>query len=152
MVDARRWIVTTRRLARSRRLYDFARLLEASPVSSDPQGDTRAILREIKRVLSARRVELILPGAIDGAESVVLSTDNDPVIVTLDDRSRAALAGDLGPVACGLNSHVRSFDDRVMWSPVFDDDFARMIRAVKDKEKELNGSTPSGDPNYIRLL
>ena len=96
--NARRWIVTTRRLARSRRLYDFARLLEASPVSSDPQGDTRAILREIKRVLSARRVELILPGAIDGAESVVLSTDNDPVIVTLDDRSRAALAGDLGPV------------------------------------------------------
>ncbi len=95
--NARRWLVTTRRLARSRRLYDFARLLEASPVSADTQGDISAILREIKRVLSARRVELILPGAIDGTESV-LSTDDDPVIVTLDDRSRAALAGDLGPV------------------------------------------------------
>lgn len=54
--------------------------------------------------------------------------------------------------AVGLNSHVRSFNDRIMWSPVFDDDFVRMIRAVRDKESELNGTTPSGDPEYIRLL
>ena len=54
--------------------------------------------------------------------------------------------------AVGLNSHVRTFEDRIMWSPVFDDDFARMIKAVRDKELELNGDTKPGDKNYIRLL
>lgn len=106
--NARGWMVTTRRLRRSRRLYDFARLLEASP---DSQGETSAVLSEIKRILSARYVELILPGTIDRTESVVLSTDADPAVVTLDDRSLAALAGDLGPTVHVVGRRSRTDPD-----------------------------------------
>ena len=63
---------------------------------------------------------------------------------------------DLGVVggwrAVGLNSHVRGFDQRVMYSPVFDDDFAGMIAAARAKEREFNGDVPPEDRRWVRFV
>jgi Trypsin-like peptidase domain len=54
--------------------------------------------------------------------------------------------------AVGLNSHVRSFDDQVMYSPAFDEDFVDMIEAAKKKEAEFNGLLKPGDAGYVRFV
>lgn len=54
--------------------------------------------------------------------------------------------------AVGLNSHVRNFADRVMYSPVFDEDFASMIAAARAKERDFNGDAKPGDVRWVRLV
>lgn len=54
--------------------------------------------------------------------------------------------------AVGLNSHVRDFRQRVMYSPVFDEDFAEMIAAARKKEREFNGEVNPGDVRFVRFV
>jgi V8-like Glu-specific endopeptidase len=94
------------------------------------------------------------------SDGAILSSDDSSLSAMQNDMTQGCSGGpwvvdrgeNIGWVAVGLNSHVRSFDERVMWSPRFDDDFAYMIDAAKRKEREMNGNTPSDDPGYIRVV